>query len=201
MADINQVQFWQNRYDNAQTGWDLGVVSPPMRAYFHHILSHVNKDIRILIAGAGNAHEAIFLHELGFSQVYVVDFVSSVLDNFAKANPTFNPQHLLCHDFFEMHKFDVGQFDLVVEQAFLCAIDPTRRDEYARQMHRLLKDGGQLVGVLFDCEFVNSPPFGGSLAEYCALFEPYFDTDIMAGCYNSVKPRAGRELFIRLIKV
>ncbi|WP_435931683.1 hypothetical protein ACSF86_10530 [Moraxella bovoculi] len=61
----------------------------------------------------------------------------------------------------------------------MCAIDPSRRDEYARQVHRLLRDKGRLAGVLFDCEFQSSPPFGGSMAEYRALFEPYFGIQTM----------------------
>lgn len=188
-------EYWANRYDTQQTGWDLGGVSPPLKAYFDTLQ---DKSLRILIAGAGNAYEAKYLHDLGFTQVYVLDIVPSVLENFAQSNPDFNPKHLICHDFFKMHTLDMGEFDLIVEQTFLCAIEPHRRKDYARQMHRLLAAQGRLVGVLFDCEFEHSPPYSGSLAEYQALFEPYFKTHVMEPCYNSVKPRAGRELFINL---
>ncbi|WP_264673315.1 TPMT family class I SAM-dependent methyltransferase [Moraxella bovoculi] len=177
--------------------WDLGQVSPPLQAYFDTL---TDKSVRLLIVGAGNAHEARYLHELGFTNVHVLDIVPSVLDNFANANPTFNPKHLICHDFFDVHMLGLGQFDIIIEQTFLCAIDPSRRDEYARQVHRLLRDKGRLVGVLFDCEFESSPPFGGSMAEYRALFEPYFGIQTMERCHNSVKPREGRELFINLVK-
>lgn len=193
----NQAQFWQDCYNQNQTGWDLGSVSPPLKAYCDKL---TNKAIRILIAGAGNAQEARYLHKLGFTNVYVLDIVPSVLDAFAKANPTFNPKHLICHDFFDVHSLGLNKFQLIIEQTFLCAIDPARRSEYIRQMHRLLADNGRLVGVLFDCEFEHSPPFGGNLAEYQTLFKAYFDTHVMARCYNSVKPRVGRELFINLVK-
>ena len=195
--DVNQAQFWQERYKANQTGWDLGQVSPPLQTYFDTL---TDKSVRLLIVGAGNAHEARYLHELGFTNVHVLDIVPSVLNNFAKANPTFDPKRLICHDFFDVHTLGLGQFDIIIEQTFLCAIDPNRRDEYARQVHRLLANKGRLVGVLFDCEFESSPPFGGSMAEYRALFEPYFDIETMERCYNSVKPRAGRELFINLMK-
>lgn len=197
MTDTNDVKFWQDRYNNGYTGWDLGGVSPPLQAYFEQL---TDKNARILIAGAGNCHEAIYLHTLGFDQVYVIDFVASVLDKFAKTNPDFNDKHLICHDFFKLNQLDIAPFDVVIEQTFLCAIDPNRREEYAKQMYRLLKKGGKLVGVLFDCDFDSSPPFGGSLAEYRTLFSSLFDIQIMEQCYNSVKPRVGRELFIKLIK-
>ena len=47
--------FWNNKYLNHTTGWDLGAVSPPLKAY---IDSLDNKDLAILIPGAGNAYEA-----------------------------------------------------------------------------------------------------------------------------------------------
>ncbi len=189
--------YWQNRYEMHQTDWDLGAVSPPLKAYFDTLQ---DKSLRILIAGAGNAYEARYLHELGFESVYVLDIVPSVMEDFARANPTFNPKHIICHDFFDVHTLGLGDFDLIVEQTFLCAIEPHLRGDYARQMHRLLAVKGRLVGVLFDGEFEHSPPYSGSLAQYQALFEPYFDIQIMERCYNSVKPRAGRELFMTLVK-
>ncbi|STY88175.1 thiopurine S-methyltransferase [Moraxella ovis] len=137
--DVNQAHFWQDRYKANQTGWDLGQVSPPLQAYFDTL---TDKSVRLLIVGAGNAHEARYLHELGFTNVHVLDIVPSVLDNFANANPTFNPKHLICHDFFDVHMLGLGRFDIIIEQTFLCAIDPSRRDEYARQVHRLLRNKG-----------------------------------------------------------
>ena len=44
-------------------------------------------------------------------------------------------------------------------------------------MHELLKNGGKLVGLLFD-DVLNRdvPPFGGSAAEYKPLFDTRFTT-------------------------
>ena len=201
MDPITSPNYWQHCYQTNQANWDLGEISAPLKAYFDTLaVTPVDKSIRILIAGAGNAYEASYLHKLGFFNVYVLDIVPLVLENFAKCNPTFDPSHLICDDFFNIHTLKLGQFDLIIEQTFLCTLEPMRRPEYAHQMHRLLATQGRLVGVLFDCDFTHSPPFGGHLAEYRTLFEPYFDIQIMERCYNSIKPRAGRELFIQLIK-
>jgi len=52
---------------------------------------------------------------------------------------------------------------------------------------------------LFGIEFEKQgPPFGGSAEEYKELFEPYFRLDRMEPCYNSIAPRNGSELFIKL---
>jgi thiopurine S-methyltransferase len=67
-------------------------------------------------------------------------------------------------------------------------------------MHELLKNEGKLVGVLFDRDFENSPPFGGNAEEYRNYFEPYFTFKVFEPCRNSIAPRAGSELFMILQK-
>lgn len=72
----------------------------------------------------------------------------------------------------------------MIEQTFFCAIDPSRREEYAKQMARLLKPTGELFGVLFDRDFEQSPPFGGSAQEYRETFAPYFRQVLIEPCYK-----------------
>lgn len=68
-------------------------------------------------------------------------------------------------------------------------------------MHELLQPKGKLAGLLFDDELnADVPPFGGSAAEYKPLFQNLFTTLHFEPCTNSIKPRAGRELFIELLK-
>lgn len=197
-TNVNQADFWENRYDTGETGWDIGQISPPIKAYIDDLLdTGVKKTSKILMAGAGNAYEASYLHQKGFSEVTVLDFAAQPLANFVKNNPTFPKDHLIQADFFDLSKDDY-QFDLIIEQTFFCAIDPSRRDEYAQQMAKLLKPTGELVGVLFDKVFEQSPPFGGSLGEYQVLFSQYFMIKKLEPCYNSIKPRQGSELFMRL---
>ena len=92
----------------------------------------------------------------------------------------------------------MGKYDLIVEQTFFCAIDPSLRTVYAEKMAKLLNPKGKLVGLLFDCNFDGGPPFGGSKTEYITYFEPYFKFNFLEKCYNSISPRAGNELFICL---
>jgi methyl halide transferase len=68
-------------------------------------------------------------------------------------------------------------------------------------MKSLLTTGGKLAGVLFDKEFdFEGPPFGGCKCQYEPLFENDFTFKTFEACYNSIKPRAGSELFICLVK-
>jgi thiopurine S-methyltransferase len=186
-------EFWKTRYETNQTGWHLNQVSPPIQAYVSQL---VDKDLRILIPGAGFGHEADFLFENGFSNVVVLDFVQEALNRIQERNPEQAKEHFVCGDFFA-HE---GEYDLILEQTLFCAINPLRRTEYAQKCASLLVDCGKFVGVLFNRDFEGGPPFGGNLTEYEHHFSPYFKSLSMKTCHNSIEPRLGSELFVKFIK-
>lgn len=187
---MRPVTDWEKRYQDDETGWDIGSVSRPLKAYFDQL---ENKKLKILIPGCGNAHEAAYLHEKGFSNVYLLDIATTPLKNFSGRYPDFPKEHLVQTNFFE-HK---RQYDLIVEQTFFCAIDPADRAAYAKHTAALLPKGGKLVGLLWAVPMnEDHPPFGGSKSEYLDYFEPYFKLRTFEMAYNSIKPRAERELFL-----
>lgn len=185
-------EFWDNRYKNNDTGWDLGSVSPPLKAYFNQL---TNKDLKILIPGGGNAHEAEYLFKKGFKNVYVVDVSQLAIQNIKKRAPQFPESQLIRGNFFDLET----SFDLIVEQTFFCAIHPTLRKKYVLKTQELLKKNGKLVGLLFLLPLnSDKPPFGGSIEEYLNYFKPSFDVKIFELCYNSIESRTSSELFIKL---
>lgn len=197
MQNVSEAKFWQQRYEKDSIGWDMGVVSPPLKAYIDQMPDSV-KEQAILVPGAGNAYEVGYLHEQGFTNVTLVDFAPAPIEAFAKRYPNFPTEHLLCADFFTLSP-EQCQFDLVIEQTFFCAINPARRDEYVEQMAALLNPNGKLIGLLFDKEFGrDEPPFGGTKQEYQQRFESHFNIDIMTSSNNSHPARQGNELFIQM---
>jgi len=185
--------FWEDRWENLQIGWDIGQVSPPIAEYINQL---ENKALKILIPGCGNAYEAEFLHKKGFTNVSIVDISIKAIDSFTKRYPNFPKQNIIHSDFFEID----GQYDLIIEQTFFCAINPSLRKKYVQKMITLLKPKGKLIGLLFNTEFSGGPPFGGDKDEYFNLFENDFTIKTMEKAYNSIKPREDRELFIILEK-
>ncbi|MBL6445115.1 methyltransferase domain-containing protein [Fulvivirga sp. 29W222] len=186
--------YWASRYIEGKTQWDTGAITTPLKAYFEQLS---DKSVSILIPGCGNAYEAEYLHQAGYKNVFLVDVSDIPLQNFARRCPDFPEEHLLHKDFFNIER----TFDLIIEQTFFCALLPSQRGAYALKCAELLKDGGHLVGVLFNDElFQDHPPYGGYKEDYVRFFEPYFDFKVFDKCYNSISPRAGRELFINLIK-
>ena len=184
--------YWDNRYKNFDDRWDLGEVSPPLKAYFNQL---TNKNLKILIPGGGNSHEAEYLHQSGFANVYVIDVSKTALKNLKKRVPDFPENHLINEDFFKYGE----KFDLIIEQTFFCAIHPKLRKNYVEKIESLLLPEGKLVGLLFNCELnSDKPPFAGYKKEYTELFHKKFNIVLMDDCYNSHHSREGRELFIKL---
>ena len=189
--NINTAEYWNERYLHEHTPWDIGYPSPPILEYFKSIDA---KKKRILIPGAGNAHEARWLWDSGYENVSVVDIAPKPLEVLAQSRPKLDSKHLINADFFDLE----GQFDIIVEQTFFCALPPDLRSKYMSKMHELLAPGGYLFGLLFSFPLSNEgPPFGGSMEEYRNLFGLKFKIEKLETCYNSIAPRSGNELFIK----
>lgn len=186
--------FWQNKYKTNKVGWDLGEISNPLKAYFDQLS---DKNLSILIPGCGNSYEAEYLFNNGFKNVYVVDLTKEPLKNIKQRIPDFPDSHLIHKNVFDLRM----AFDLIIEQTFFCAINPSLRPNYAEKMHQLLNTNGKLVGLLFDAQLnTDHPPFGGTKEEYLTYFKPKFNIEIMEPCYNSTGARKTMELFIKMTK-
>jgi len=186
--------FWNSRYASGEMGWDVGEPSRPLKEFIDTL---TDPDLRILIPGCGSAHEAQYLWEKGFRNVYLIDIAPLALESFAERVPDFPKENLICGDFFS-HE---GQYDLILEQTFFCAIDPSLRERYAHQVHRLLVDGGELAGVMFGVPMNDDkPPYGGSKEAYLEYFSPLFSEVSMEPCMNSIVPRMGSELWVHMTK-
>ena len=192
MSSLDQ-HFWNERYLTQSTGWDLGMACPAFEYYFDQ---QTNKNLRILIPGAGNAHEVDALLERGFSDITVVDIAPILVERLKQKYKNEHRVHIICDDFF-LHN---DTYELILEQTFFCALHPSLRPKYVEKMHQLLTPNGFILGVLFNRTFEGGPPFGGSELEYRTLFSTQFKFKIFEDCHSSAMPRQGTELFIKLIK-
>lgn len=184
--------FWNNHYIDSSTAWDLGEISPPLKAYIDQL---TDKQLRILIPGCGNSYEAAYLLQQGFTNITLIDIAPHLVEQLKNKYALNNQINIILGDFFN-HK---GTYDLIFEQTFFCALNPSLRQHYVAAMKQLLVPNGKLVGVLFDKVFEqNGPPFGGYKSDYLALFKNDFNVITAEPCYNSFYKRALTELFIIL---
>ena len=181
--------YWEQRYNDDKIGWNIGHPSTPIKNYIDQLN---DKEIKILIPGAGNGYEAEYLWQNGFKNVYLLDIAEQPILNFRKRVPEFPLDQILHSDFFKLN----DTFDLIIEQTFFCALDPLLRSAYVKKMHQILKRKGKLVGLLFNFPLTNvGPPFGGDKNSYEELFSQSFSLTTLEMANNSIIPRQGKELF------
>lgn len=186
--------YWKNRYNDGTARWDLGHVSMPLKAYIDTL---ENKAVRILIPGAGYGHEALYLKSQGFLHVTVLDYALEPLKTLDALLPPDHGYTLVYEDFFT----HTGCYDLILEQTFYCALSLRFRESYFKHMHALLTTNGVLVGLLFYFEQVNpGPPFSCTPEDYERMARVHFYIMSLEPCLNSEPSRAGKELFLQLLK-
>ena len=186
--------YWDSRYASDSTAWDLGEVSPPIKAYIDQL---TKKDLRILIPGCGNTYEAEYLLQNGFTNITVIDIAPTLVEKLKIKFAKYSQINIILADFFT-HQ---AQYDLIFEQTFFCAINPPLRKSYVEKMNTLLAVNGKLAGVLFNREFEQQgPPFGGCKSQYEPMFSQFFSFNTFEPCRNSFIKRKDSELFIILQK-
>ncbi|MFM7814675.1 MAG: methyltransferase domain-containing protein [Flavobacteriales bacterium] len=189
---MTDAEYWKTRWRDAETGWDVGQVSRPIQRFIDQL---TQKDLVILVPGAGSGWEVEYVWRSGFHQVHALDIVPQARDVFAQRVPDFPMEQWHTVDFFS---FDM-RVDLVLEQTFFCAINPELRQRYAEHMRTLCLPKGRLCGLFFQFPLTDQgPPFGGDDEEYRTLFTPYFRVDRMELCTDSIAPRMGRELWVEM---
>jgi SAM-dependent methyltransferase len=182
--DPNSAAFWNERIRRGFTPWDQAGVPAAFAAFAERTPARP-----VLIPGCGSAHEARWLAQAGWN-VRAIDFSA---DAVAAARAQMGPHAALVEqaDFFTYRPpFAPGW---VYERAFLCALPPERRADYAARMTELLEPGGLLAGFFFFDDAPKGPPFGISRAAIDALLSPSFELVEDEPVTDSIPVFAGRE--------
>lgn len=188
--------FWNGIYREPSQGFELGRAAPPLARYFS---THPPApSSRALVIGCGRAHEARLLARAG-AEVVAVDLAKEAL---ARARALTPPELLISYlerDLFQLagDPSQLDRYHLIVEHACFCAIAPERRADYVSGMARLLRPGGELVGLFWAHGRPGGPPFGASLEELERLFGARFTLVEREVPRDSVALRQGEELLLR----
>ncbi len=151
-----RLDFWREKYASDHTPWDLGGVSDPVQQLAD---TRFPPGGAVLIPGCGRGHEAIHLGQRG-CRVTAVDFAEAPISHLrAEAQTCKIELELVLDDVFAWARQTDKRFDVLLEQTFLCAIEPALHAEYERMARRLLKPGGLLAGVFMEVEGDGGPPY------------------------------------------
>ena len=156
---------WENRYQQGQTGWDRGQVSPNLNYWLEQGLL---KPCRILIPGCGNGHEVLALAEQGFD-VVAIDIAPTPIENLQQKlqNKAYQVE-LVQADFFTWQC--QNPFDAIYEQTSLCALAAEQWTGYAQCLHDWLKPQGKLFAQFMQTGQAGGPPFHCEISVMNDLF-------------------------------
>ncbi len=185
--DPNAPGFWDERFERGFTPWDQAGVPSAFKSFVER-----HTPMPVLIPGCGSAHEAWWLAEKGWL-VRAIDFAPKAVET-ARAQLGAHAGVVEEADFFTYRPpFEPGW---IYERAFLCALPPERRDDYAAHMAALLPGGTLLAGFFFVGATPKGPPFGIERADLDALLLPHFQLLEDEPVTDSIPVFAGRERWL-----
>lgn len=200
MKKVSNPRFWNKRYLDNNTAWDIGTPTPIVINYLKK-----NKKIgKVCILGCGNGYDALEFSKYE-NDVYAVDFADQALKNLKKLSNKNNLDiNLVNQDIFNLNKSYPHFFDLVFEYTCFCAIDPARRQEYFNVVHGILKNDGLLFAIFIPLDKdINrdGPPFGVNLEQIENMISGKFK--ILENKFSnlSIEPRKNREKLVILQKM
>ena len=196
-------EFWQERFEKSQTGWDRGSPSPQLLAWLD---GGELTPCRIAVPGCGMGWEVAELARRGF-EVVGIDYTAAAVE---KTQALLAAQGLKA----EVIQADVlvyqpaTPFDAVYEQTCLCAIHPEHWLEYALQLRDWVKPEGSLWALFMQMlrpaaseeGVIHGPPYHCDINGMRALF-PEKSWRWPAPAYDKVDhPNLSHELALRLIR-
>lgn len=185
--------FWENRYQERHTPWDLGGPTPVFERLIHE---GTIPQGRLLVPGAGRGYDAIAFARAGYEVVALDLSPSAASELRAIAEEAGVALDVRVGDFFALH--EPGGYDAALEYTFYCAISPSLRTAYRDQMAHLLKPGGVLFGLFLPLQAPDpdGPPFEVSVEEIKRSFGECFDLVHEEMPEDSIKPRKGNEVLM-----
>lgn len=196
--------FWQQRFDRRETGWDRGAPGPQLDAWLADGSMQAG---RIVVPGCGSGWELVALARQGF-EVTGIDYTPAAVA-LARAR---------CEEAgvkVSVVQADVLQWqppepvDAIYEQTCLCALHPDHWVGYAGQLHRWLRPGGQLFALFMQMPretaitegVIHGPPYHCDIHAMRALL-PATRWTWPAPPYAQVRhPNLAHELALTLTRV
>lgn len=162
---------WEKRYADKDTPWDKGEPAPGLTDWLKN--QTLDPDARVLVPGCGKGHDAAVWAKAGFETTGMDLSGLALSEALAKydalPNLTFSPGNFL-------EDKPQEPYDLVFEHTLYCAINPERRDEYAKSLLNWLAPGRHFLAIHFVFPLTDEgPPFGAGENEILNRFSTDFE--------------------------
>lgn len=191
MVLVANSEYWEHRYQEGTTRWDLGKASPPLVSLLNS--PEAPKPGSVAVLGCGRGYDAMLFAEYGFDAIGFDFAPLAITEATTLAQVNQNSAHFLQRDIFNLASGFPSYFDYVIEHTCFCAIDPEKRPDYVKLVRQILKPKGELIGVFFTHSRSGGPPFGITTEAIEQYFEPDFKILSLVPITNSVPERQGEE--------
>ncbi len=199
---VSAPTFWEALYADGKDGWELGLPAPPLAAWLDAggriTATGSAGPARLAVPGSGRGHDARLLARFGY-RVWGFDFApAAIADARALAQREGAQVEYEQRDLFTLDRDHAGFFDGIWEYTCFCAIDPSRREEYARVIHAILRPGGTFLACFYPLrDGEDGPPFPVSQAAIERVLAPYFHIVESGPPARSAERRRGLEWLVR----
>ena len=177
-------EFWDLRFREGFKPWDAGGVPAALQQF----LAREPAGRRVLIPGCGSGYEVRAFAAAGH-EIVAIDFSPAAIE--AARGVLGELSRVLVQGDFFAHP--LGEFDLVYERAFLCALPRPLWPRWAARVAELIRPGGRLAGFFFWSDEERGPPFGLKSGELEPLLAAGFERIEDAAVTGSIPVFADRE--------
>ncbi|KAG9242946.1 S-adenosyl-L-methionine-dependent methyltransferase [Calycina marina] len=178
----SHIEKWNGLWKDSYTPWDQGISNPALLdaitnhpELFPSAILGEGKRRRALVPGCGRGYDVPVLAELGYDAWGLEGSVDAV-DACRKATKGKEHVGFVQGDFFgtEWEAECVGgEFDLIYDYTFFCALPPVKRPAWALKMSQLLAKNGRLICLEFPTTkppSTGGPPWGITAELYLEIF-------------------------------
>ena len=158
---------WQERYQTEDTPWDKGEPAPGLVDWLK--IQTLDPETRVLVPGCGRGHDASAWAKAGFDTTGM-DLAEIALSDAREKYESLPNLAFFLGNFLDEKPQE--PYDLIFEHTLYCAIDPARREDYAKSLPNWLKPGGYFLAIHFIFPLdEDGPPFGASKEEIINRFD------------------------------
>ena len=198
---ISEPEFWQDKYESDETPWDTGSTTPEIIKSTNHL-----RNKKICIIGCGYSKDAIYLSK-NRNKVFAVDFASSPIEYLSEIKKQNNIEDLfpIKEDIFNLSSKYNKFFDIVIEYTCFCAISKNKRKDYVDVVSKILNKKAMFLALFFPTKKrdkdSSGPPFYVNIDKVLPMFKEKFKIINLNFNPDSIKPRIGNEVFIKMQKL
>ena len=135
--------YWESRWQEGHTQWDVGHVTPVVET----LLERIPADAIVLVPGCGSGYDLAALATRA-QRVVGIDIAESACKRARDINSDSKNVDVIFGDAFA-YEFETASFDMVFDYTFFCALPPKRRPAWGKRMGELIKPGGTLLTLMF----------------------------------------------------